>query len=309
MTSSSLLAAIRAFPKEDGPRLILADWYDHQGDVRGRFIRLQLERASLEGKPTSVKTNQSRIKKLLEEETNLLQEYEKSWLSEYGLWKSEVEWNRGIAETIVLPWERLWQVGEEVLVNVPAVTLRLIGKNHSIKRLLRLPGLQYLTHLDLTKNSLEYEEIIYLANSPSVSSLHTLVLARNSTGPQGAEILAKSETLTQLTRLDLSFNSLGPRGATQFAQSCRLPMLGELNLANNAIGTAGAEAVVKSTICSQLTELDLSENGIEKYGFEAIYGVSRWPNLQKLVLRGNNFWQVDIRALKAKFGDKLVLGP
>ena len=38
---------IRAFPDDDAPRLIFADWLDEQGDPRGRFIRVQLALARL----------------------------------------------------------------------------------------------------------------------------------------------------------------------------------------------------------------------------------------------------------------------
>lgn len=42
------LAAILADPFDDGPRLILADFLDEQGDPLGEFIRVQIELASLD---------------------------------------------------------------------------------------------------------------------------------------------------------------------------------------------------------------------------------------------------------------------
>lgn len=46
----ALLAAIRAHPEEDTPRLMFADWLEEQGDeVRAEFLRLQCELARLEG--------------------------------------------------------------------------------------------------------------------------------------------------------------------------------------------------------------------------------------------------------------------
>src|SRR5262245_57542211 len=48
----ALLAAIRANPEEDTPRLMFADWLDEQGDdasrARAEFIRLQCEIANLD---------------------------------------------------------------------------------------------------------------------------------------------------------------------------------------------------------------------------------------------------------------------
>src|SRR5262245_34845244 len=48
----ALLAAIRANPEDDTPRLMFADWLDEQGDAasvtRAEFIRLQCELARLD---------------------------------------------------------------------------------------------------------------------------------------------------------------------------------------------------------------------------------------------------------------------
>jgi uncharacterized protein (TIGR02996 family) len=43
-----LLAAIRAEPEDDTPRLVLADWLEERGDPRGEFVRLQVRIAELE---------------------------------------------------------------------------------------------------------------------------------------------------------------------------------------------------------------------------------------------------------------------
>src|SRR5262249_55576702 len=43
-----LLQDIKANPDEDGPRLILADYLEEQGEPRGEFIHLQCQLASLE---------------------------------------------------------------------------------------------------------------------------------------------------------------------------------------------------------------------------------------------------------------------
>lgn len=43
MDEASLLAAIRAEPDDDAPRLVYADWLQEQGDPRGEFIQLECE--------------------------------------------------------------------------------------------------------------------------------------------------------------------------------------------------------------------------------------------------------------------------
>ncbi len=47
MTEAALLAAVLADPGDDAPRLILADWWDENGqDTRAEFVRVQVELAA-----------------------------------------------------------------------------------------------------------------------------------------------------------------------------------------------------------------------------------------------------------------------
>src|SRR5262245_61137917 len=51
MSREAFMAAIRAAPEDDGPRLVFADWLDEQGENdRAEFIRIQLK---LHGDPYS----------------------------------------------------------------------------------------------------------------------------------------------------------------------------------------------------------------------------------------------------------------
>ena len=45
--AEGFLQRIRAYPDDDVPRLIYADWLDEQGDPRGEFIRVQVALANL----------------------------------------------------------------------------------------------------------------------------------------------------------------------------------------------------------------------------------------------------------------------
>src|SRR5262245_29752123 len=46
-TLRGFLAAIRAEPEEDAPRLVFADWLDEHGDPRAEMIRLSVRRDRL----------------------------------------------------------------------------------------------------------------------------------------------------------------------------------------------------------------------------------------------------------------------
>ena len=46
--AEAFLQRIRAYPDDDAPRLVFADWLDEHGDPRGAFIRVQLALAQLD---------------------------------------------------------------------------------------------------------------------------------------------------------------------------------------------------------------------------------------------------------------------
>jgi uncharacterized protein (TIGR02996 family) len=47
----AFIRAILADPSDDAPRLVYADWLDERGDMRGRFLRLEVELAGLLNPP------------------------------------------------------------------------------------------------------------------------------------------------------------------------------------------------------------------------------------------------------------------
>src|SRR5262245_4105521 len=99
------LAAIRAAPDDDGPRLVYADWLDEHGDPRGEFIRVQLALAGLEEDDPARERLEGR-------ERQLLVDNEAHWiepLRDCGV----VRWRfrRGLAEEVHLPFDALLRQG------------------------------------------------------------------------------------------------------------------------------------------------------------------------------------------------------
>lgn len=73
----ALLAACRARPADDLPRLVLADWLDENGQPeRAEFVRIQVEVSH----PTA---DVARIRGLKKREADLLSEYEGEWAGGY----------------------------------------------------------------------------------------------------------------------------------------------------------------------------------------------------------------------------------
>src|SRR5215510_14180756 len=79
---SALLAAIRANPDDDTPRLVFADWLDEQGGesnaARAEYIRLGIELARIDEDDPDRKTRARR--KALGERSNAIEKrYKKVW--------------------------------------------------------------------------------------------------------------------------------------------------------------------------------------------------------------------------------------
>src|SRR4051794_40379569 len=73
----AFLAAVLADPDDDLPRLIFADYLEERGDVRGEFIRTQIELARAD-------VDDPRRDKLQAREAELQAEFEDAWLGPLG---------------------------------------------------------------------------------------------------------------------------------------------------------------------------------------------------------------------------------
>jgi len=101
-TKEDFLAAIRANPDEDGPRLVYADWLEETGtdEAKAELIRVQCKLAKLRvGHPDYAPLQQ--------QEANLLDEHLVRWLVELPNWDG-VDWkfnqlfSRGLVEFVSL---------------------------------------------------------------------------------------------------------------------------------------------------------------------------------------------------------------
>lgn len=309
MIPTPLLSSLRAFPDEDGPRERLAERYENRGDPRSRFIRLQLERARQGAHLEGDNPSSSSMASLSEDERAMLQEYEKSWLRDDGLFPHEVEWRRGLPEIVTISWERLLEAGEQFLENTPVLLLKMVGKKPALKQLFRLPMLQSLPALDLSRNRIDGEEIGALSTTESLSNLHTLSLSRNSLGPTGALVLAACEHLGRLQTLDLSNTSLGSSGAEALATSSHLSGLTALNLSNNALGYRGCTAIAESAAFKNLQRLDLSGNSLYDNDAITLLESSTLRRLRYLSVSQNYFRSDTVHLLRGRFGDRLTCEP
>jgi uncharacterized protein (TIGR02996 family) len=131
----SLLPLAKEAPHDDGPRLVLADWLEDQGDhPRAKFVRLQCLMAS---KPSHEVTDRR---------DRLFNRHGGAWLgSLWRWWLSALRWHRGLlsvrlprhvepdAVADVLPWidTALLQVTRRQSLRRAAVLLDRSGPNHA----------------------------------------------------------------------------------------------------------------------------------------------------------------------------------
>lgn len=97
----ALLAAVKAHPDDDLPRLVLADWLDEQGQPDcAEFIRLQVELAKLQDESEILPEHDGRRVILETREAELLEEYHNQWIGPWKRRKNTHGFHRGLIRLI-----------------------------------------------------------------------------------------------------------------------------------------------------------------------------------------------------------------
>jgi len=109
----ALIEVVRANPEEDTPRLVLADWYEENGDpARGEFVRVQCELASLD--PASDRYPNLHVRQL-----QLLAEHEREWLGEWADRLVRWEFRRGVLDEVTIQPEPFCRDGAALFRDHP----------------------------------------------------------------------------------------------------------------------------------------------------------------------------------------------
>src|SRR5262245_28249564 len=109
--AEAFLQRIRAFPDDDTPRLIFADWLDAQGnpagaewgEARAKFIRVQIALARLadeEGREGESALDREALRRLYEEERALRKAHEDEWTAPLRGLATGVQFRRGFADEV-----------------------------------------------------------------------------------------------------------------------------------------------------------------------------------------------------------------
>jgi uncharacterized protein (TIGR02996 family) len=185
----ALLAAIIAYPDEDTPRLVYADWLDEHADVlpaarresaraRAELIRLQIERAAL---IFGAKGFEERDWALGDRIVELEQDYTRTWVNELpaatrgrGLRFELDRWMFGAVGCTVNYFVRS---GRALMDAAPVTAVRLKGLTiRNLAKLAKCPHFPRLHALQAYANYTTHETLLALLNRPEAPLLRGLFL-------------------------------------------------------------------------------------------------------------------------------------
>jgi uncharacterized protein (TIGR02996 family) len=269
-----LLAAVRAEPDADEPRMILADWHMERGNPRGEFIAAMCRLATGGLNPARRIETRKRAEKLLEKNID-------TWAA---------------PAAAVLADKKVRATPLIARFNAPGARRRNVVFRRGFIDKVRASASKFLDHgqalldaelvtaLELAKASAK--SIQALAASPMLADIQALTV-RGQIGDAGALALAESPHLGSLVRLNLKDTGIGDAGAKALAWSSGLGSLRSLSLSGNEIGDDGVEALAGSPVLAGLDRLFLSRNEIGDAGVMALADAPGASRLVILALGGN----------------------
>lgn len=188
----SLLDAVLADPRDDGPRLRYAEWFDRRKDPRGEFIRLQIGGANPDL------------------EYGLLATHRAAWVAPFAPWSAEdVVFRRGFAEAMSLSGRAFISISDGLFRSTPLRDVRLVAVQPFMTELARAPNLAKIDRLDLRGNWIGSDGVKALAASPFLNGLRTLDLSHNGLSLDDVQLLLD---LPALVTIDLTGNPIDETG-------------------------------------------------------------------------------------------------
>jgi uncharacterized protein (TIGR02996 family) len=249
VSRDELLRAVLDAPFDDGPRMVLADWYMQAGDPRGELIVAQCELIGRGLSPAARKERAQRVAELLDRHGSEWAAPARPIAGKWRFRRGFIEAITGSVDRVLDGWEALWAVE-------PVVALELTGVDaEAAKALAASPLLGRVKHLTI-RGEIGDEGAAALAASPLVTGLERLNLKDNGITDQGAMCLARAG-LTRCKRLALTGNPVGDEGAEALAHAPGLAGLEALFLSRTAITDQGVAALARSPHLCNLVMLSL----------------------------------------------------
>jgi uncharacterized protein (TIGR02996 family) len=307
----AFLRAIKDEPEDDTPRLVLADWLEEQGDPRGEFVRLQVERARLA-------EEDPRRKCLAARERQLLDEHAAAWV---GPWRAGLrrEFHRGLLH-LEMTASRLARAGRAALAHeaiawvdslgltglppetvaklFPIRSLDLSSAGDSVFTAASVPALAGLRRLRMGTVSGPLYPPLSLAPLSGLERLETLELVE-----AGNPYMLDVASLPALPRLrTLRFINCDPRSFAflDVVASLRLPGLTTLDFDHASTIMVGPPlALPDLPHMSGLTALGLTGLGLRPSTLREVLTSPRFPLLTALHINENEIGQAGVAELSS----------
>lgn len=318
----ALLAAIRANPEEDTPRLMFADWLDENGDAaRAEFIRLQCELGQLadDGSDSQVvyeflrdRDNDTRVSAdwtqiddgihrriaLTTRADDLLKQNWDAWAPKF-LKKYKVQWSsfrRGFPHHVrVDDLRKVKEIAQRLRTSTPAVTL-VCGNFHEgyVETLAENGLLGWVNGLDV--QSEVTSGLQEVARRPEAAAMREITL-RYGTVDERVGAITDEPRWIGLRSLDMSESILGADAAAALFHAKHLHTLKRLHLHGSDYWNAETAAAIAASEFPQLNSLRMYRTGLGDELAEALAGNPHLTNLRSLDLAHNNITGAGLTAL------------
>ncbi len=293
-----LLESVLAAPQDDGPRLILADWYEDNGrPERAEFIRVQCELARMEAEGrgefefygldstpladiSAVDPDAARRSWLCQRQDALRRRASETELAGLPSLRGVV-WcwpERGFVAAVRCPDYRTFERNAGAIFAAgPVQHLLLDSLGADAKTMAASPHFRRLSGLHLSASPGPYDGFAELAASPALANLRTLFLNGSSLPPAAVAPLADNPALARLEKLNLCGLGLGTEVLGPLVRSAHLTALTHLWLRANEVDDWVLMSLASNPALGNLCELDLMRNQLS-----ACLDLAQSPHLGRL---------------------------
>jgi uncharacterized protein (TIGR02996 family) len=270
---TALIEQVRANPQDIQTRLVLADWWEEQGNPQGTLINLHHHRSLLVRWDDGYRELDRRVKEL---EQQLRQRYCRF----EGI--HDIEFAHGCLVGISIATAGFQTTPSTLLGNQLDLVSTL---SCSVDQLPLLPssGWEQIKHLKLQGSSSVRNPalIATLVESPGIQplALDSLNVAGCSLHPSDVKKLGSSACMEHLTTLIINHNQLKDEGIRELNHAPYLQNLNALDVSQNAIGFDGVHYLSHAQRYRSLVNLAISTNRFE---IDALQDLARSTTLRRL---------------------------
>ena len=302
----ALLAAIRAHPDEDTPRLAYADWLDERGgasnEAHAEYIRREIQFVLdfPEVAWTKAKANAAKPAEAL------FRKYADEWFPAFfgrrhvlrGA-SAQIRYSRGFPSE-VYAWKnplRFIERAEKVLQLAPITDLVLNNlDDNDLDWLLEQPWLSRLHKLDLYG----YGDTDWctVASCPHLKQLRELMLYYGTLTPRDAAWIAEENPCPRLKRLHLGFE-ITDEALKELFGGRAFTGLEELELDTGKLSPAGLKAIATAAPLKRLKSLKIAYRRIPGIA-KIVAGAAFWPHLEELEVARCGLGNAGLAELLAK---------